>query len=524
MNVYLAKILMYHQVHQLDRDGYSVSRISELLGINRRTAKKYLAMSEQEFEEFLARQSERKKELLRYEGFVRKRLKLYRDTTAAQMHDWLKEHHPDFPKVNPKTVFNFVHWVRNKHNLPLVSTPRQYQVVEELPYGKQAQVDFGEYNMRTSSHSRVKVFFFSMMLSRSRYKFLWFTSRHFTTELAIQAHEKAFEYIQGIPQEIVYDQDKVFMVSENHGDIIMTSLFGEYIRERSFQPHFCRKADPESKGKIENLIKYIKQNFLYNRTYYNDETLNDEAMGWLGRTANMLPHGTTKKEPYSEWILEQPYLKAHVPYVIKVSPSTYTVRKDNTILWRSNIYSLPLGTYTGPNSLVAVRRENDELIISNPQGDQELCRHQISFDKGVKVINTDHKRDKSAAIDQLMLELCNQFENPIVAKDWLISIHEAKPRYIRDQLLIIQQVVKTTTAAIAAKAMIFCHQNNIFSAVDFKAIVDQQLKESQPQDPDKIILLNPLSGEKNQKITAPEKSSIEVYQELLKGKGKGKST
>jgi len=183
-----------------------------------------------------------------------------------------------------------------------------------------------------------------------------------------------------------------------------------------------------------------------------------------------------------------------------------------------------LGTYTGPNSLVAVRRENDELIISNPQGDQELCRHQISFDKGVKVINTDHKRDKSAAIDQLMLELCNQFENPIVAKDWLISIHEAKPRYIRDQLLIIQQVVKTTTAAIAAKAMIFCHQNKIFSAVDFKAIVDQQLKESQPQDPDKIILLNPLSGEKNQKITAPEKSSIEVYQELLKGKGKGKST
>jgi len=238
MNVYLAKILMYHQVHQLDRDGYSVSRISELLGINRRTAKKYLAMSEQEFEEFLARQSERKKELLRYEGFVRKRLKLYRDTTAAQMHDWLKEHHPDFPKVNPKTVFNFVHWVRNKHNLPLVSTPRQYQVVEELPYGKQAQVDFGEYNMRTSSHSRIKVFFFSMMLSRSRYKFLWFTSRHFTTELAIQAHEKAFEYIQGIPQEIVYDQDKVFMVSENHGDIIMTSLFGEYIRERSFQPFF----------------------------------------------------------------------------------------------------------------------------------------------------------------------------------------------------------------------------------------------------------------------------------------------
>ena len=33
------------------------------------------------------------------------------------------------------------------------------------------------------------------------------------------AHEKAFGYIGGVPNEIVYDQDKVFIVSENGGDI-----------------------------------------------------------------------------------------------------------------------------------------------------------------------------------------------------------------------------------------------------------------------------------------------------------------
>jgi len=520
MNVYLAKILMYHQIQQMDRDGYSVSRISELLGINRRTVKKYLLMSEQEYEQYLTRQSERKKELILYETFVRERLELFQDTSAAQMHDWLKEHHPDFPKVNPKTVYNFVHWIRNKYNIPMVPAPRQYQVVEELPYGKQAQVDFGEYNMRTSTHSRIKVFFFSMMLSRSRYKFLWFSSHPFTAESAIQAHERAFEYFRGITQEIVYDQDKVFLVDENQGDIIMTTLFREYIRERSFQPYFCRKADPESKGKIENLIKYIKQNFLYNRTYYNDPTLNDEAMGWLGRTANSLPHGITRKVPFSEWICEQPFLKEHVPYVIKVAPETYTVRKDNTILWRSNLYSLPLGTYTGRNCQVSVHRENNELIIGDAQGKGEICRHYISVEKGVKVINTDHKRDKSAAIDELMLALCNTFDNPEAAKDWLISIQAAKPRYIRDQLLMIRQVVKTTDPVIAGKAMNFCHQNNIFSAVDYKAIVDQQLKESHAQDYENIILLNPLSGESNAAIAEPEKSSIDLYQEIIKSKGK----
>ena len=96
-------------------------------------------------------------------------------------------------------------------------------MVDELPYGKQAQVDFGEYNMRSPSGTRAKVFFFTMILSRARFKYVWFTDRYFTSELAIIAHEKAFEYIESVPDEIVYDQDKVFIVSENGGDIILTA-------------------------------------------------------------------------------------------------------------------------------------------------------------------------------------------------------------------------------------------------------------------------------------------------------------
>ena len=98
-----------------------------------------------------------------------------------------------------------------------------------------------------------------MILSRSRFKYVWFTDRYFTSELAIIAHEKAFEYIEGVPDEIVYDQDKVFIVSENGGDIILTAAFRAYTREQSFSLHFCRKSDPESKGKVENLVKYINR-------------------------------------------------------------------------------------------------------------------------------------------------------------------------------------------------------------------------------------------------------------------------
>jgi hypothetical protein len=43
------------------------------------------------------------------------------------------------------------------------------------------------------------------------------------------------------------------MVSENLGDIVMTSAFRTYVSQSSFVTYFCRKADPESKGKVENV-------------------------------------------------------------------------------------------------------------------------------------------------------------------------------------------------------------------------------------------------------------------------------
>jgi transposase len=108
MNAFLSKFMMYYEIKRMNRDGRSISKISEALNCNRRTVKKYLEMEDQEFESFLNAQSNRGKLLLPYEAFVRECLEIYRDTPAAQLHDWLKEHYGDFPQVNQKTVFNFV--------------------------------------------------------------------------------------------------------------------------------------------------------------------------------------------------------------------------------------------------------------------------------------------------------------------------------------------------------------------------------------------------------------------------------
>src|SRR5699024_5976129 len=116
------------------------------------------------------------------------------------------------------------------------------------------------------------------------YKYAEWLDRPFTTEDVIKAHENAFEYLGGVPHELVYDQDSLIVVSENGGDLVLTEGFQRYHQQRNFQLFVCRKADPESKGKIENTVKFIKQNFAKNRVFTNIDKWNENCKAWLKRT------------------------------------------------------------------------------------------------------------------------------------------------------------------------------------------------------------------------------------------------
>src|SRR5690606_35977611 len=154
----------------------------------------------------------------------------------------------------------------------------------------------------------------------------------------------------------------------------------------------------------------------------------------LGRTANMISHNITQKVPHSEWVIEKPFLQTHTDLPKKQETVLYTVRKDNTISFKSNLYSLPLGTYAGRGTQVSVTIINDALQITSPNG-EAICNHKIALSKGLKIINTDHKRDKTTAIEALTESVSILTQVPEQTREWLKTIYAAKPRYIRDQLL-----------------------------------------------------------------------------------------
>src|SRR5690606_26628302 len=124
--------------------------------------------------------------------------------------------------------------------------------------------------------------------------------------------------------------------------------FQRYKEQRKLTLRVCRKADPESKGRIENVVGFIKNNFAKHRIFHNIDSWNEQGIAWLKRTGNAKVHNTTKKRPVEVFALEKQHLRPIVNKInvhpVKNSISR-SIRKDNTIRYLSNRYSLPLGSF-----------------------------------------------------------------------------------------------------------------------------------------------------------------------------------
>lgn len=105
--------MTYHEVHKMHREGSSVRKISDHLGLNWRTGKKLLSKDDRSYQKELEGPCFKKKLLDAYRNFVREKLELHNDTSAAQMFDWLKEYDPDFPGSAPElflTLYRVSAW------------------------------------------------------------------------------------------------------------------------------------------------------------------------------------------------------------------------------------------------------------------------------------------------------------------------------------------------------------------------------------------------------------------------------
>ena len=473
-------------------------------------------MSEADFLKQMSGESDRHScKLDAYREFVVNELTEYPFLSCAQIEDHLKEHFDDLPEVSEKTVYNFVMRIREEEDIPKENEKvRQTAKVPECEYGEMAQVDYGEKNIYDAYGHRVKVYFFAILLCRSRYRFVYLQSVPFTAASTVYAHHLAFQFFGGVPEKILYDQDKKMLTHENFGDYLMTEEFSKYVTEVGFAPVFAMPADPQTKGKVENLVRYVKENFLCGRKYLNDQSMNEQAAGWLDRTANAKVHGTTHRIPAEVFEEERKHLR---PYNVDVeAPSTeakaYTVRKDNTITYHGNTYALPLGTYDGRGTrvYVTVNHETNELEIYDSDS-KHVISHTISTLRGMHVT----KEGLSARVNHNALEAehilrthLGQWKDSSPLTLFLQALRTDRPRYYSKSIMKMASLLTDYDKDTACALLDIYIEDKVYNAARMEEIA-KDLCNRLENAKSKAILVNMPAF--TQRDMEPEKRGISEY-------------
>ncbi|MGD6803497.1 hypothetical protein [Rossellomorea aquimaris] len=197
---------------------------------------------------------------------------------------------------------------------------------------------------------------------------------------------------------------------------------------------------------------------------------------------------------------------------------TRSVHKDNTIRYLSNRYSLPLGTFH-KNETVSIKETKDrELLIYNSETGELLAKHQIPDGKGRLIKDRKHTRDRTKGIDAFIDTVANRFEETETAYDYLDTLREKYPRYIRDQLQMILKETKQNNEQLLTAALSECIKRNLYSATDFSDLILYLKRQRQVHDTtnDKAETVSPLNSISGWVIeTEAQKRNVDAYTVLL---------
>lgn len=314
---------------ELKRQGLSVSQISAMSGYDRKTIRKYLGNPKipvykprcsngsklEPFYEYL--QHRMSEGVWNASVLFREIVSLGYTGQVSILRDWI---HPQREQAKQVAVRRF-----------------------ETPAGHQAQVDWGEIGHIETELGRKTLYCFVFTLGHSRAMFADVTTDTRIGTL-LRMHHAAFHALGGVPREILYDRMKTVVLGiDDRQENRFHPLFADFSAYWGFSPRACRAYRPQTKGKVENGVSYIRKNFLCGRQACNLDDLRAQLKTWTWDVANNRIHGTTFKHVHAHWMEEKPTLlplldRPEFPFA---SQETRQVSRDAFVSYRGNRYSVP---------------------------------------------------------------------------------------------------------------------------------------------------------------------------------------
>jgi len=161
-----------------------------------------------------------------------------------------------------------------------------------------------------------------------------------------------------------------------------------YMGHHGIRPHACNVARGNEKGRVENLIKYIRTNFWPGRTFNDFEDLTRQLIVWRNGTANVREHRTTRR------VIKLFFESDEKEKLLQLNPLPYDtdeifsrhVATDFHLQYESNRYSVPW-TLVGLTVTIRVNHLDFKVYYH----EKFICSHPRSYLKN-RVFTTEGHR------------------------------------------------------------------------------------------------------------------------------------
>ena len=354
------------QLQELYQQGMSQSQIARELGLDRKTVRKYLKQPPGAYPQRAARGCKSDAYLPylreRWEQGVHNATKLFREVKQRGY------------QGGSSQLRALVGAWRSEER------ERAFVRFETGP-GEQAQMDWGTLG-RFEKH---RLYVFALTLCYWRMRYIEFTQRQ-DVETLLSCLVHAFHHCGGVPQSILTDNMKTVVLDRHAGVIRWNPRFLDFAAYYGFLPRVCQPYRPETKGKVESTIRFVKGNFWPGISFSSLADLNQQARVWM-EEVNGRVHGTTRAIPSQRWTEEKLRLLDGQPNYDTSYVSFREVAKDCLLSYKGNRYSVP-HAYAGKRVVVKEPVAGEHITICYQH--ETIAEHQLSSGRGEMVIQAAH--------------------------------------------------------------------------------------------------------------------------------------
>ena len=148
--------------------------------------------------------------------------------------------------------------------------------------GEAFQMDWGFTKVLNPDGTEFQVACFAMICHHCGQRYVEFFPNARQENLFIGMIH-AFQYM-GVPRFVLTDNMKSVVIRRDmEGHPVWQKDYEAFMKTVGFETRLCKPRHPFTKGKVERLVRFVKENFLVDRVFSNITDLNWQALDWCSR-------------------------------------------------------------------------------------------------------------------------------------------------------------------------------------------------------------------------------------------------